>query len=61
MGAITPLIPVFAALLAWIFLAASLQLSQVLAMAVVIGALTAIVYGQRRQVVAEIAAEEFIA
>ncbi len=57
----TLLIPVFAAILAWLFLDESLQLSQVLAMAVVIGALTAIVYGQRRQVVAEIAAEEFIA
>ncbi|MDX2379902.1 MAG: DMT family transporter [Acidimicrobiia bacterium] len=57
----TLLIPVFAAVLAWVFLDEGIEPAQIAAMAVVIGALSAIVYGQRRQVVAEIAAEEVVA
>jgi drug/metabolite transporter (DMT)-like permease len=56
----TLLIPVFAALLAWIFLDEGIEPAQIVAMAVVIGALTAIVYGQRQQPVAEIATEEVV-
>jgi drug/metabolite transporter (DMT)-like permease len=42
----TLLVPVFAALLAWIFLGEALSLTQVGAMLLVIGALAAVVYGQ---------------
>ena len=56
----TLLIPVFAAILAWLFLDEPLQPAQVAAMAVVIGALAAIVYDQRQRSVAEIAAEEIV-
>ena len=44
----TLLIPVFSALLAWIFLDESLSILQAVAMAVVIGALVMIVRGQRQ-------------
>jgi drug/metabolite transporter (DMT)-like permease len=57
----TLLIPVFAALLAWLFLDEGIEPAQIAAMALVIGALAAIVYGQRQRVVAEIAAEEVVA
>ena len=46
----TLLIPVFSALLAWVFLDESLSLLQGAAMAIVIGALAMIVHGQRQPV-----------
>lgn len=42
----TLLVPVFSALLAWIFLGEALTVTQVAAMLLVIGALAAVVYGQ---------------
>jgi len=46
----TLLIPVFSALLAWVFLDESLSVGQGIAMGVVIGALAMIVHGQRQSV-----------
>jgi drug/metabolite transporter (DMT)-like permease len=57
----TLLIPVFSAILAWLFLGETISIAQAGAMAVVIAALAAIVYGQRRQSAAQIAAEEVVA
>jgi drug/metabolite transporter (DMT)-like permease len=57
----TLLIPVFSAILAWLFLGETISIAQAGAMSVVIVALAAIVYGQRRQSAAQIAAEEVVA
>jgi drug/metabolite transporter (DMT)-like permease len=57
----TLLIPVFSAILAWLFLDEAISIAQALAMAVVVTALAAIVYGQRRQSAAQIATEEVVA
>jgi len=56
----TLLIPVFSAILAWMFLGEAIALAQALAMAVVVGALAAIVHDQRHKPTAEIAAEEVV-
>jgi drug/metabolite transporter (DMT)-like permease len=57
----TLLIPVFSAILAWIFLGEAITAGQAAAMAVVVGSLAAIVYGQRQRRTAEIAVDEVIA
>jgi drug/metabolite transporter (DMT)-like permease len=54
----TLLVPVFSALLAWIFLGEGLSLTQVAAMLLVIGALAAVVYGQSTAKAAPLTAPE---
>jgi drug/metabolite transporter (DMT)-like permease len=56
----TLLIPVFSAILAWMFLDEPISLPQAVAMAVVVGSLAAIVHNQRQKPVAEIATEEVV-
>lgn len=57
----TLLIPVFAAIIAWIFLGEAITIGQGLAMCVVVASLAAIVYGQRQRAAAEIAVDEVVA
>jgi drug/metabolite transporter (DMT)-like permease len=54
----TLLVPVFSALLAWIFLGEGLSLTQVAAMLLVIGALAGVVYGQSTAKAAPLTAPE---